>query len=71
VLVAYDGNEALRLARQSRPDLIVLDLMLPQVNGLEICRTLREESDVPIIMLTARTTEDDKLNGLDLGADDM
>jgi len=70
VLVAYDGVEALRLARQSHPDLVVLDLMLPRCDGLEVCRTLRDESDVPIIMLTARTTEDDKLTGLNLGADD-
>jgi len=70
VLVAYDGIEALRLARQSHPDLVVLDLMLPGCDGLEVCRTLRNESDVPIIMLTARTTEDDRLTGLDLGADD-
>jgi two-component system alkaline phosphatase synthesis response regulator PhoP len=70
VLTAYDGIEALRLARESRPDLIVLDLMLPGMDGLEICRTLRNESDVPIIMLTAKTTEDDRLVGLDLGADD-
>jgi two-component system alkaline phosphatase synthesis response regulator PhoP len=70
VLAAYDGIEALNLARQSHPDLIVLDLMLPGCEGLEICRTLKNESDVPIIMLTARTTEDDKLKGLNLGADD-
>lgn len=70
VLVAYDGVEAQRLARESHPDLVVLDLMLPGRDGLEVCRTLRNESDVPIIMLTARTTEDDKLAGLDLGADD-
>jgi len=70
VLTAYDGVEALRLARESYPDLIVLDLMLPDIDGLEICRTLRHESDVPIIMLTARTTDQDKLTGLDLGADD-
>ena len=70
VIVAYNGTEALRLAREQRPDLIVLDLMLPGVDGLEICRTLRNESDVPIIMLTARTTEDDKLAGLGIGADD-
>lgn len=70
VLVAYDGIEALSLARESHPDLIVLDLMLPGCDGLEVCRTLRNESDVPIIMLTARTTENDKLTGLDLGADD-
>jgi DNA-binding response OmpR family regulator len=70
VLTAYNGLEALRLARDSCPDLIVLDLMLPDVDGLEVCRTLRRESDVPIIMLTARTTDQDKLAGLDLGADD-
>jgi two-component system alkaline phosphatase synthesis response regulator PhoP len=70
VLAAYDGVGALRLARESRPDLIVLDLMLPGVDGLEVCRSLRSESDVPIIMLTARTTDEDKLTGLGLGADD-
>jgi len=70
VLTAYDGTEALRLAREGHPDLIVLDLMLPGIDGLEICRTLRGESDVPIIMLTAKTTDQDKLIGLDLGADD-
>jgi len=70
VITAYDGVEALRLAREGHPDLIVLDLMLPGINGLEICRTLRTESDVPIIMLTAKTTDQDKLVGLDLGADD-
>jgi len=70
VLTAYNGLEALRLARESCPDLIVLDLMLPDVDGFEVCRTLRRESDIPIIMLTARTTDQDKLAGLDLGADD-
>src|SRR6266511_4037191 len=70
VLVAYDGRQALDLSRQKRPNLIVLDLMLPTVDGLDVCRILRAESRVPIIMLTARTTEDDKLLGLDLGADD-
>ncbi len=70
VLTAYDGIEALRLARESRPDLIVLDLMLPGLDGLQVCRTLRGESDVPIIMLTAKTAEQDRLTGLDLGADD-
>lgn len=70
VMVAYDGVEALRLAREKRPDLIVLDLMLPGVDGLHICRELRHESDVPIIMLTAKTTEQDRLAGLDCGADD-
>lgn len=70
VLTAYDGLEALRLARESHPDLIVLDIMLPGLDGLEVCRTLRAESDVPIIMLTARTTDQDRLTGLELGADD-
>jgi two-component system alkaline phosphatase synthesis response regulator PhoP len=70
VSVAYDGPEALRLARESHPDLIVLDLMLPGCDGLQVCRTLRKESDVPIVMLTARTTEEDKLSALGLGADD-
>jgi two-component system alkaline phosphatase synthesis response regulator PhoP len=70
VLAAYDGEAALQLSRSSQPDLIVLDLMLPNVDGLEVCRILRRESDVPIIMLTARTTEEDKLTGLNSGADD-
>jgi DNA-binding response OmpR family regulator len=70
VYTAYEGTSALELARQSHPDLIVLDLMLPGCDGLEICRTLKNETDVPIIMLTARTTEEDKLTGLGLGADD-
>ena len=70
VFTAYDGVEALRLAQESHPDLIVLDLMLPGIDGLEVCRTIRNESDVPIIMLTAKTTDQDKLTGLDLGADD-
>ncbi|MEE8618681.1 MAG: response regulator transcription factor [Dehalococcoidales bacterium] len=70
VLTANDGVEALRLAQEGHPDLIVLDLMLPGIDGLEVCRTLRHESEVPIIMLTARTTDKDKLTGLGLGADD-
>jgi len=70
VLTAYEGHQALRFARESHPDLIVLDLMLPGISGLEICRILRAESDVPIIMLTAKTTEEDRLVGLGLGADD-
>jgi len=70
VLAAHDGRQALDLTRQRRPDLIVLDLMLPNVDGLDVCRILRAETATPIIMLTARTTEDDKLLGLDLGADD-
>lgn len=70
VLVAHDGKSALELARGRRPGLIILDLMLPRVDGLDMCRILRAESKVPIIMLTARSTEEDKLQGLDLGADD-
>jgi len=70
VLTAYDGVEGLRLAREGHPNLVVLDLMLPGLDGLQVCRILRTESDVPIIMLTAKTTEQDRLTGLDLGADD-
>ena len=70
VLVAFDGKQALEIARRLHPALIILDLMLPKVDGMEVCRILRAESRVPIIMLTARTTEGDKLAGLDLGADD-
>lgn len=70
VLTAYTGTDALQMARENHPDLIVLDLMLPGMNGLDVCRTLRQESDVPIIMLTALTTDDDRLTGLNTGADD-
>jgi DNA-binding response OmpR family regulator len=70
VLTAYDGIEALRLARENHPDLMVLDLMLPDMDGLEVCRIIRQESDVPVIMLTAKSTDQDKLTGLGLGADD-
>ncbi len=70
VITAYNGNDALQMARENHPDLMVLDLMLPGVNGLDVCRTLRQESDVPIIMLTALTTDDDRLTGLNCGADD-
>lgn len=70
VLVAPDGGEALRLAREKPPDLILLDLMLPIVDGLDVCRELRKTSDVPIIMITARGEEIDRVVGLELGADD-
>jgi two-component system alkaline phosphatase synthesis response regulator PhoP len=70
VITAYDGTTALKLARESHPDLIVLDIMLPGIDGLEICRILRQESSVPIVLLTARTTEQDRILGLDMGADD-
>src|SRR3972149_2441805 len=69
-LVAADGREALRLARQLYPDLILLDLMLPELDGLEVCRELRKVSAVPIIMITARGEEIDRVVGLELGADD-
>lgn len=70
VLSAATGPEGLARARESHPDLVVLDLMLPGLDGLEICRELRAESDVPIVMLTARVEEDDLLAGLGNGADD-
>ena len=70
VSVAADGREALRLAQACSPDLILLDLMLPEVDGLEVCRELRRTSNVPIIMITARGEEIDRVVGLELGADD-
>ena len=70
VVAAADGKTALAMARREQPDLIVLDLNLPEMDGLEVCRALRRESDVPIIMLTARVEETDRLIGLELGADD-
>ena len=70
VLIARDGEEALAVARRGQPDLIILDLMLPRLDGLEVCRALRRERDVPIIMLTARDAEVDRVVGLELGADD-
>jgi DNA-binding response OmpR family regulator len=70
VLVAADGKTALDLARQSNPNLILLDLMLPVMDGLDVCRELRKTSQVPIIMVTARGEEIDRVVGLELGADD-
>ncbi len=70
VLPAMDGISALAVARSDQPDLIVLDLNLPAMDGLDVCRALRRQSDVPIIMLTARAEETDRLIGLELGADD-
>jgi len=70
VRVAGDGPEALRLAAEERPDLVVLDLMLPGMDGLEVCRELQRESWVPVLMLTARADEADKVAGLAVGADD-
>mgnify|MGYP001815720665 FL=1 len=68
--LAYDGGEALELARRHKPIFIILDLMLPVVDGWEVCRELRKSSDVPILMLTARGEEVDRISGLTLGADD-
>ena len=70
VIEAPDGATALRLAAMSPPDLVVLDVMLPGIDGMEVCRRLRAESALPILMLTAKTEEDDKLAGFNLGADD-
>ncbi len=70
VEVAYDGEEALQALSNETPDLLILDLMLPKVDGYEVCRRLRRSSDLPIIMLTARNEDIDKILGLELGADD-
>jgi DNA-binding response OmpR family regulator len=70
VLTAADGEEGLELFRRSAPDLVILDVMLPRQDGFEVCRRLRKESDVPVVMLTARDTELDKIVGLEIGADD-
>lgn len=70
VVIARDGRAALDEARARHPDLVVLDVMMPRVDGLDVCRILRMESHTPIVMVTARATEDDVLLGLDLGADD-
>ena len=70
VVAAWDGEQALALARREQPDLIILDLMLPKLDGIEVCRMLRRECDVPIIMLTARDEEIDRVLGLEMGADD-
>jgi DNA-binding response OmpR family regulator len=70
VATAYDGQQALTMYRHEKPALVVLDLNLPVIDGLDVCRTLRKESNVPIIMVTARVEETDRLIGLELGADD-
>lgn len=70
VTTAADGKTALTLARQTQPDLIVLDLMLPELDGLEVCRILRQEMTTPVLMLTARADEIDRVVGLEIGADD-
>src|SRR5690349_5441357 len=68
--IARDGTEALQKADSTKPDLVVLDLMLPDIDGLEVCRQIRSTSDVPILMLTARDDDVDKIVGLEVGADD-
>jgi two-component system OmpR family response regulator len=70
VTTAIDGAEAVETARKEKPDLIILDVMLPKINGFEVCRILRKEMIVPILMLTAKTEETDKIVGLEIGADD-
>ncbi len=70
VILSDNGRDAIDIARERQPDLVILDLMLPRVDGLDVCRILRSSTDIPIMMLTARTTEDDILLGLELGADD-
>ena len=70
VLTANDGETALRLATQNNPDLILLDIMLPKMDGFDVCKRVREHSNVPIVMITARDEEVDKVLGLELGADD-
>jgi two-component system OmpR family response regulator len=69
-VTAIDGAEALDVARREKPDLIILDVMLPKLSGFEVCRILRKEMTVPILMLTAKTEEVDKIVGLEIGADD-
>ena len=70
VFEAYDGDEALSMAKRVDPDLILLDVMLPKMDGFTVCRKIREKSTVPILMITAREEEVDKVLGLELGADD-
>lgn len=67
---AYDGEQAVEMALNEHPDLVLLDMMLPRLNGFDVCRRIRQESNVPIIMLTAKSEEIDKVLGLELGADD-
>ena len=70
VRIVHDGSTALDEIRRDPPDLLILDVMMPKVDGLEVVRTLRNETEIPVLMLTAKSTEDDLLHGLDLGADD-
>ena len=70
VLIAHDGGEGLRLAESEKPDLVMLDIMLPVMDGWQVCRAIRKNSKVPIIMLTAKGETEDKVTGLEMGADD-
>ena len=70
VVTAIDGEQALEVARKEKPDLIILDIMLPKLSGFEVCRILRKEMTAPILMLTAKADETDKIVGLEIGADD-
>ncbi len=70
VIVANDGEEALRLVEQHRPDIVILDIVMPEMSGLEVMRRLRERTSIPIILLTAKDHDEDKVRGLELGADD-
>jgi len=70
IISAYDGEDAIGYVRKYRPDMVLLDIMMPKMDGLNVCREVRKDSNVPIIMLTAKTDEFDKLLGLELGADD-
>jgi two-component system OmpR family response regulator len=70
IVTASDGQRAIEVARKEKPDVIILDIMLPKINGFEVCRILRKEMTVPILMLTAKADETDKIIGLEIGADD-
>ena len=70
VVNAEDGLSGLKMATEESPDIVLLDLNLPGMDGIDVCRNIREKSDLPIIMVTARVEEDDRLDGLDMGADD-
>ena len=67
---AYDGQQALEMVESLHPDMVVLDLMMPRVSGIDVCRTIRQTSSLPIIMLTAKGETNDKVTGLEMGADD-
>ena len=70
MISAYDGAQALKLVEEKKPDLMILDLMMPQISGIEVCREVRKNSNMPILMLTAKGEEIDRILGLELGADD-